>query len=72
MKFDTLYLFPILFFGGIVIIMTYGFISADIQDQCLVIAKNTTMSFNNCYRDNIPFPLNIDTSNWHIWKVNRP
>ena len=44
----------------------------DISNQCISIASNTTIKSEKCYKDNVPFPLNIDTSDWHIWKVNKP
>lgn len=65
------YLFRGLFFGAIFIIATMALISDDISSQCLKIANNTTIQYNKCYLSNAPFPLNVDTSNWHIWKVKQ-
>ena len=54
------------------IIPTLGLISDDVSNQCKYIARNTSIPYHECYMDNVPFPLNVDTSNWHIWKVNKP
>lgn len=54
----------LLFCIGFATIMFYMVIQVDIIGQC-----KTHSNPKQCYKDNAPFPLNVNTSDWHIWRV---
>ena len=51
------------------IIPILAIIKEDVYSQCVKLHGNSTYTIHECYMNNAPFPLNVDTSNWHIWRV---